>query len=769
MKQYRFSGKILVVVGVTLAWGLVACDPEPSGPAGAADAAGSPDVAAADVLTPDVPVVVTPPGPAADKFIEEYTKVLQAAQAMSVATFIAAHTPADAAQPSALTYDPATATYFADIDAALALTAPEKERIAANGFMVSDRLRFPSFGEALLEVHAKDLPILITTDMILQALHASYDAILEQLEREVLFVTVDHVLAATHDALATLDVGGDPDALGALRDADLFVTVARSLLAGLTVPSKGGAGVDDQVADLMAGVAAEEMRTVEIFGTQRKMDFSQFKPRGHYEGDEVLERYFKAMMWLGRVDFRFMELDPYSGVWALNRRQIVAAHLLQQAVVAADQMSGWDRANDLITLMVGPVDYIDMRGVARMAADMGWASLAERVALGGVDGEAFTRDLLGGRWGEQMINSHWLETNPFSSEPTPLPPSYAFLGQRFVVDSYVFANVVYDNIVFEGAKVPRVLPDPLDALFVLGNDQVLPLLAPELAKFPYHANLHSLRYLVDYYEPEFWESNLYNLWLQALRALNAPTTGPQYPEPMRNTAWRDRVINTQLGSWAQLRHDTLLYAKQSYTGGASCEHPDGFVEPYPEFFGNLETLAAVAGQTLINVPFQSEWAATRLKDFFASWGAKMGELKVMAAKGLAGEAYTAEEIAMLKATINADPGCGEPVFSGWYSELFYDYNVADWKPTIADVHTNPNAGPLPGPNVLHVATGQVNLMVLTSETCEGPEAYVGPVFSYYEVDVPEIRRLADSEWKATLETGTPPARPEWTSSFLVSE
>ena len=56
--------------------------------------------------------------------------------------------------------------------------------------------------------------------------------------------------------------------------------------------------------------------------------------------------------------------------------------------------------------------------------------------------------------------------------------------------------------------------------------------------------------------------------------------------------WGRRVLGTQLASWAELRHDTLLYAKQSYTGGAGCEFPDAYVDPYPEFYARIGELAA---------------------------------------------------------------------------------------------------------------------------------------------------------------------------------
>ncbi|MCB9729735.1 MAG: DUF3160 domain-containing protein [Deltaproteobacteria bacterium] len=724
--------------------------------------------------TPADPGEIVDPGnigvrPGDEALKTAYLAVQAESATMTVADFMEAYTPEDAPVAAPLSYDPTDSTWFDLIDSGLELTEAERQRIATQGFMVSERLSFPTFGEALIEVYARDLPILVTTDMILQAVHASYDDILMRLEAGVLAAQVGQVLSGAHDALGGVDVG--PGALGAdaRNDADLYLTVARSLLAGVQVPSKGGAAVDGQAKGMLAAIEGRSLTDVTIFGDTRKMDFSQFEPRGHYEGIPELERYFQAMMWLGRVDFRFLEQDEQTGAWVFRLRQLVGAHILRAAVQASGGMTGWSSADDLLTLMVGPVDYIDLRGLDRMADDQGFASPADVATLDEAGRAALATLLLRGDYGEQRINSHWLSTDPFTSEPTPLPPSFALLGQRFVVDSHVFSNVVYDRVVVDGAKIPRVLPNPLDALFVLGQDQALPHLAEELARFPYQGNLNDLRFLVDAYEPSFWSSNLYNLWLDTLRTLNPPTTGTAFPEPMRSPAWRDRVLNTQLGSWAQLRHDTLLYAKQSYTGGVTCQHPDGYVEPYPAFFARVGDIGALASQTLANVPASDTWNPQPLTAFFENWSTVMGRLEVMATKSLQGEAYTADEIAFLKNTINSNPGCGAPVYSGWYSTLYSAGSdaVSDWKPTIADVHTNPNSGPLPGPDVLHVGTGDAQLMVLTAETCEGPEAYVGPVFTYYELDLPEIRRVPDSEWREMLTQGTEPPRPAWTSSFVV--
>ena len=36
-------------------------------------------------------------------------------------------------------------------------------------------------------------------------------------------------------------------------------------------------------------------------------DYGDYKPVGHYAGDEELERYFRGMTWLGRVHYKFEE------------------------------------------------------------------------------------------------------------------------------------------------------------------------------------------------------------------------------------------------------------------------------------------------------------------------------------------------------------------------------------------------------------------------------------------------------------------------------
>jgi hypothetical protein len=148
----------------------------------------------------------------------------------------------------------------------------------------------------------------------------------------------------------------------------------------------------------------------------------------------------------------------------------------------------------------------------------------------------------------------------------------------------------------------------------------------------------------------------------------------------------------------------------------------------------------------------------------------MARLGSIAQGQLDGLPLSAEDQAFLHDTaIASEEGC-VIALTGWYAGLFFEGSDAalEWDPTIADVHTNPSEdGPLAPPEVLHVATGNPNLMVFTAETCEGPRAYVGPVFSSYEVLPGKLERYKDSDWQAMLQSGQKQERPRWTESFLA--
>src|ERR1043166_6356096 len=172
-----------------------------------------------------------------------------------------------------------------------------------NGFVVSERMGAQSCTEMFYRIYKRDLPVLITSDAILHAWHRSYDALLEEVETSMLIPALDEMLTAM-----ALQVPKENQQFGdglfkdSVPDADYFIAVARSLLAGQLVPS--ALGQDAKVKKTLEACDALQLQKFELFGSYRATDFSQFKPRGHYEKSEELKRYFKSMMWLGRIDLR---------------------------------------------------------------------------------------------------------------------------------------------------------------------------------------------------------------------------------------------------------------------------------------------------------------------------------------------------------------------------------------------------------------------------------------------------------------------------------
>lgn len=356
----------------------------------------------------------------------------------------------------------------------------------------------------------------------------------------------------------------------------------------------------------------------------------------------------------------------------------------------------------------------------------------------------------------------------------PPPAAFLLLGQRFIIDSEVFCNVTYDEIVYQETKVWRPMPDPLDAWFVLGNDDAAELLQEQMDTYHYAPNLARMRYLVDAHDDDFWDGSLYNSWLHALRALNPASAPDSLPLFARTSAWRQLKLQTQLASWAELRHDNILYAKQSYTDGTWCSYPHGYVEPYPEFYRRVGAFAAQAQEKLAGVtfdvytPFLPEGFS-----YLSHVKNTMDTLASIAECEVDGRAFSPEQVAFLERTAMSGGACGSPPISGWYSLLYLaevsDYFLGDC--LIADVHTQPTdqGGGMVG-NVLHVATGNVNLGVFVAPAPSSafqPTAYVGPVYSYYETQTTDFERLTDSDWKDIVSAGEQPPRPDWVHCFLA--
>jgi uncharacterized protein YdcH (DUF465 family) len=532
---------------------------------------------------------------------------------------------------------------------------------------------------------------------------------------------------------------------------------------------------DTRVAQTLTAIEGQQLQEFNLFGRQREMDFSQFKARGHYEKSEALKKYFQGMMWCGRVDLRIAG-NPKEA----SERELGAAIILNNLLQQSGKFEQWQQFDKLIQTFVGRTDSMTFAQLGNLLEQVKIKSPADIKNLGML--KQLQADILASKLGLQNIRSD-AYISPLGPEKIQLPRSFTVLGQKFVLDSWVTSKVVFDEIFWDGEKVQRRVPTSLDIAFAaFGNNQVVPDLVARMTntkgrKFRdglnYQHNLAAVRKVVDKQNQAVWEENIYMNWLATLRELSAPTTDPKYPEAMRTRAWGMKTLNTQLASWTQLRHDTILYAKQSY-GATTCYYPAGFVEPRAEFWGRFERMAMLAASLIEKTPFPESVQNIQQKQakFFRNFAQQLAILKGIAVKELAQQELTQEETNFLKKIVEIDEhASGEPTYSGWYPSLFYKepQDSDEWDAIVADVHTDVPAPDVGDPgSVLHEGVGNIDLLMIAVDNGQDKMVYAGPVLSHYEFEMPGVSRKSDSEWQQDFEKERLPPRPDWTKSYLVS-
>jgi hypothetical protein len=667
-----------------------------------------------------------------------------------------------------------SATYFDSIAFKYNLTDYEKELISKHGFMVSERLSSTSFGEALLDIYHKDPPLFISTDAILHSLHMSYDNILKDIELSILIDKVDDILSQLHSKMPELSAkyAAYPEILQMLKDVDIYLTVPGKLLGQDASPYFPDNNLKiDTILQMIEG--EQGFVPYALFSDKPIiMDWSQFKPRGHYTDQfhPILAKYFRTMIWLGRIEIYLLSpsgtVDPAS--FKDVKRQLIDAMLIRELFDLSSVHSIYSEIEDILRFFIGKSDNVTLPDLEYLKQAVNISDANE--LLDSLKLVEFQDTLKNQSFAYQLILSQILISDPIT--PDSIVPASAFLmfGQRFIIDSYVTGSVVYDKIRFNGEKVCRLFPSSLDPMFALGNDAAGQLLTPELDQYYYSSNLAALRYLIDSYGTEFWNSSIYNMWLNSIKKLNPPQQREALPAFMQTAAYWQEKLNTQLTSWTQLRHDNLLYAKQSYTGGTTCSFPYAYVEPIPEFFNAVKVLAETAKEYFQSLTIGDEYIRSIIPYYFENLYAVCDTLSLIAAKELSSTPLSDTEEKFLQRMIYDAPLCGIS-YDGWYPKLFYgDFGsgekLTEMNYLVADIHTTPTdcvGNPIGA--ITHVGTGPINLGVFITEQGGEDRAFVGPLFSYYEYRSENFLRLTDEEWKDQYLNSA--LRPSWVNLYLA--
>ncbi|MBK8660442.1 MAG: DUF3160 domain-containing protein [Ignavibacteriales bacterium] len=664
--------------------------------------------------------------------------------------------------------------YHDSISTKYNLTEYERSLINQHGFMVSERLSYPTFLSATSDIFHKDLPLFVSTDAILHALHLSYDKILMQLEGEYLIPKLQLLLNSIHSQISGLNTLYGSDSLGgvALRDLDVYNTVARKLFNPAATPWYSSNNL--KIDSILQFIDDETMVFYSLFGEQEHyIDFSQFTLRGHYADEQnlmnypLLDEYFKAMIWLGRTEIQLLppgetfQRDPSTA------RGCMFAAFLEEATSSTPAIGYYSEINELLNFLVGTQDNVTINNLTYLLEN---ANITSPLQFNDTTKlYAFQDSLLANPFAFQRINSQLLLTNPFSPTTTHPASAVMLMGQRFVIDSYITSQVVFDRIIYNGRKIKRMLPNTLDVLGGLGNNAAIRLLKDELNGYHYGTNLAAARYLIEAYDTSFWNANLFHRWVNSLRKINPPEDRDSLPQFMQTAAFWQQKLNTQLGSWTQLRHDNILYAKQSYTSGWVCSFPYGYVEPFPSFYEDLRDFGDFFKTILVPLQFNNQYIKMEMMNWCDRFRSSNDTLASISKKELANQNLSGQEQQFLRNFLKVDHSAYGSPYDGWYYHLFYAPEDLFQKQlyVVADIHTS---GQDENGNyvgwVKHVGTGNVNLGVVTAKNPAGVDvAYVGPFLSYYDYTTTNMLRLDDDSWINTYLAQA--SRPDFVNLYLA--
>ncbi|MDR3052406.1 MAG: DUF3160 domain-containing protein [Coriobacteriales bacterium] len=638
------------------------------------------------------------------------------------------------------------------------LSEPDKEKLVTNGFVVDASSNYKEFFGVYETNRYGYVPSFITTDSAVHSFHLMFDYVLKDLEQQKLFAliaTLSTNMAATsaeqYEALKGTEFEN-----AARRNVAFFSVGARLSNAEFVEPAYVSDLVNAELAliEAQAGIADSpvinagetfENPTVESL----KLDYTQFIPRSHYTLTPELTAYFKAQMWFGQLTFRSAYQD-----------EVKSALLITSGLKQGTNEQYWYQLFEPINFFVGECDDITFYQYEKAIAPVYGEGLASTAVIS--DAERFSAALeVIQKLDPPQINSMPIFNEAIQPDRDAAITGFRFLGQRFTIDAAIFQQLM-DRTVPE-----RMLPKALDIPAAFGSDEATEILRAEgeMAAYPnYEEKLNEAKQYLTTVPEETWNSNLYWGWLNALRTLADNNDKTGLPLFMQNSAWDRKELNTFEGSWTELKHDTVLYAKQPMAemggGGPNVPPPDdrGYVEPNPELFGRLASLTQMTIDGLSSRGLLTEEAATSL----ATLNSLSRSFTIMAEKELANEPLTSEEYEIIRTY-------GAELEHIWTTVKADEFNG------VSPFHYLEQH---PGAIVTDVATDPYNGLVLTEATGYAQAIFVaiprdgqvviarGVVFSQYEFTVPLDGRMTDAAWHERILAGDFPPQAAWKESFL---
>lgn len=431
----------------------------------------------------------------------------------------------------------------------------------------------------------------ITTDSIVHLYHIIYLGMMEEMEQNSL---KQKFIALSKNCLDNAindykEAKGDDKNL-TLRNAALFLC-ALDLLE---------ANYDGEVPSEVRDLADKELENIKAEGnavsniTGEEIDYSQFKARGNYTKNENLKKYFKVNM-----------LYSQELVHLENPDESINLEALKQAILISRTMLKDETSFKLWQDIYKPISFLVENTEDTTPIDI-YKSISTATKENTI--EAVLADNVVNAVADEIKNKENPKIKPDSGKV------FAFLPQRAVVD-----NTWLQNLVDTRPQSQRPVVSGVDLMALLGNSlaERLTLTNEDNLKWDeFKEKYEETKAMVDARTDKEEKANIYRTWLWVLKAFNNEY-GEGYPDFMKSEKWQYKDLNTALASWAQLKHDTILYAKEfgAEMGGYDPVEVKHYVEPNVNLYRRVKYLVGLTMDADEKYSLLNETQRDRLKDF----------------------------------------------------------------------------------------------------------------------------------------------------------
>ncbi len=435
--------------------------------------------------------------------------------------------------------------------------------------------------------YIKSVPLFITTDLAAHSQHLIFDRMLQYTE-ENFFLPKMHEL--TKDFITALSKRTDaPEQIREQAIQYFQVPLAIMETAPVLVktndyynPIKYQAKSESEKETILSAYPEEVKADYKLVMDavpgdeaifKEEEDFSQYRPRGHYTKNPLLETYFRATMWYGHLHFTITKpRENQATPEAILQKEAVITLIVDTIQKDGDLYIEWANLFNPITSLIGMSDDLSFDDICPLWKDQNitdyseWASNRDNiVAFMSLCNDRLRPPAISG----QSVFKMYAEVDEETGLPK-VPMGWRLFGQRFT----------YDSLVHEKVSPPRFMPRDivrgLDVMKAFGSKTADALL--EKSDYP---KMPGLKEILDnfeetfaQYDSDFWNKTYYNqvLYQVKTQATFEQGAGFYFTE---SPAWNIKSQIAAHATWAELRHDTILYVKQVVAERAG----DGDFEP----------------------------------------------------------------------------------------------------------------------------------------------------------------------------------------------